>query len=72
MTVEHVPKIVSGLFAWLEIWGSKSNVFVPNFLYQEVFWHRDFQGRFGVVDVLLLFIILRVKLTTTRSMVSGP
>ena len=65
-----VLKWLSGLSAWLEIWGSKSTIFAPNFLYEEVFWHFNFQGHFGVVDVL--FIYLRVILITTRSMVSGP
>ena len=36
-----VPKWLSALSTWLEIWGSKSN-FAPNFLYQEVFDTRTF------------------------------
>ena len=47
-----VPKWLSGLSAWLEIWGSESNISVPNFTYQEVFWHRNFWGHFGVVVVV--------------------
>ena len=45
-----VPKWLSGWYAQLEIWGS--NIFTPNFLYQEVFQHCNFQGRFKVVDAL--------------------
>ena len=33
----------------LEFWGSKSNICTPTSVYQEVFRHRNFQGRFGVV-----------------------
>ena len=46
-----VPKQLANLFARLEIWGSTSNNFVPNFLSQWVFWRRNFRGRFwaGVV-----------------------
>ena len=50
----YTPSILKwlyGLFAWVEIWGSKSNIFVSNFLYQKDFWHRNFWGCFGVVDV---------------------
>ena len=35
--------------ALLEIWGSKSHIFVPNSLHQEAFRHHDFWGRSGVV-----------------------
>ena len=44
-----VPKWLSGLSAWLKIWGLKSNHFVPNFYYQEVIWDYNFRGCFGVV-----------------------
>ena len=44
-----VSKWLSDLFARLEIWGSKSNIFMSNFLYQEVFRYCNFQGRFGIV-----------------------
>ena len=47
-----VPKRLSGLFARQEIWGSKSNIFAPNFHHQEVFWHPNFGGHFRVVVVL--------------------
>ena len=51
-----VPKQLFGLSTRLEIWGSKSNILAWNFHRQEVFWHRNFRGRFGVVDVFYLKI----------------
>ena len=47
-----VPKWLPGSSTQLEIWGSKSNIFGPNFHHQEVFRHRDCGRRFGVVDVI--------------------
>ena len=44
------------LFAQLEIWGSKSSTFMPNFHHQEVFWHGNFRACFGVV-VVFYFIL---------------
>jgi hypothetical protein len=32
---------------------SVSNIFVPKFLYQEVFRHRNFRERFEIVDFLI-------------------
>lgn len=45
------PKMFVRKSARLEIEGSKLNNVAPNLLYQEIFWHRDFRGRFIVVVV---------------------
>ena len=50
-----VPKWLSSWSASLEIWGSKSNIFVPNFHHQEVFGHPNFERRFVGVVILFYF-----------------
>ena len=46
-----VPKGLSDLFALLEIWGSMSNIFAPNFYHPEVLWDRNFKGHFEIVVI---------------------
>lgn len=46
-----IPKWLFGLSTRLEFWGSKSNISMPNFLYQKFFQYRNFQGCSGVVVV---------------------